>query len=93
MGLGKRGFDKSPAIHFCRKAVDAVEGRYDHKKYISDTTVFADVFNFYIYGGDQVIRPEQLEERDPTEIVLPYGADGAAVPVQKFRDAQKLPFL
>jgi len=48
------------------------------------------VFNFYIYGGDQVIRPEQLEERDPTEIALPYGADGAAVPVQKFRDAQKL---
>jgi len=60
------------------------------KDYISDTTVFADVFNFYIYDGDQVIRPEQLEERDPTEIALPYGADGAAVPVQKFRDAQKL---
>lgn len=60
------------------------------KDYISDTTVFADVFNFYVYGGDQVIRPEQLEERDPTEIALPYGTDGAAVPVQKFRDAQKL---
>jgi len=37
-----------------------------------------------------VIAPEQLEERDSTEIALPYGADGAAVPVQKFRDAQKL---
>ncbi len=60
------------------------------KDYISDTTVFADVFNYYIYGGDQVIRPEQLDERDPTEIALPYGTDGAAVPVQKFRDAQKL---
>jgi len=60
------------------------------KDYISDTTVFADVFNYYIYGGEQVIRPEQLAERDPTEIALPYGADGAAVPVQKFRDAQKL---
>ncbi len=60
------------------------------KDYISDTTVFADIFNFYIYGGDQVIRPEQLEERDSTEIALPYGADGAAVPVQRFRDAQKL---
>ena len=60
------------------------------KDYISDTNVFADVFNYYIYGGRQVIIPEQLEERDPTEIALPYGADGAAVPVQKFRDAQKL---
>lgn len=60
------------------------------KDYISDTNVFADVFNYYIYGGEQVILPEQLEERDPAEIALPYGADGAVVPVQKFRDAQKL---
>lgn len=60
------------------------------KDYISDTTVFADVFNYFIYDGEQVIRPEQLEERDPTEIALPYGTDGAAVPVQKFRDVQKL---
>ena len=59
------------------------------KDYISDTNVFADVFNYFIYGGEQVITPEQLEERDPTEIALPYGADGAVVPVQKFRDAQK----
>ena len=60
------------------------------KDYISDREIFSDVFNYYIYGGRQVIAPEQLEERDPTEIALPYGADGAAVPVQKFRDAQKL---
>lgn len=60
------------------------------KDYLSDTTVFADVFNYYIHDGEQVIRPEQLEERDPTAIVLPYGADGASVPVQKFRDVQKL---
>ena len=60
------------------------------KDYISDREIFSDVFNYYIYGGQQVIAPEQLEERDPTEIALPYGADGAAVPVQKFRDAQKL---
>lgn len=60
------------------------------KDYISDTTVFADVFNYYIYGGQQVILPEQLEQRDPTEVALPYGADGAVVPVQKFRDSQKL---
>lgn len=60
------------------------------KDYISDTTVFADVFNYYIYGGEQVIKPEQLTERDPGEIALPYGADGAAVPIQKYRDVQKL---
>ena len=60
------------------------------KDYISDTTIFADVFNYYIYGGKQVIQPEQLVERDSTEIALPYGADGATTPIQKFRDVQKL---
>lgn len=60
------------------------------KDFISDTTVFADVFNYYIYGGRQIILPEKLEERDSVKIALPYGADGAAVPVQKFRDVQKL---
>ena len=52
--------------------------------------MFADIFNYYIYGGQQVILPEQLTERDSTKIALPYGADGAVIPVQKFRDVQKL---
>ncbi len=60
------------------------------KDYVKDAGVFADIFNYYIYGGRQVILPEQLTERDPTKIALPYGADGAVVPVQKFRDVQKL---
>ncbi len=60
------------------------------KDYVKDADIFADIFNYYIYGGRQVILPEQLTERDSTKIVLPYGADGAVVPVQKFRDVQKL---
>ena len=60
------------------------------KDYVKDAGVFADIFNYYIYDGRQVILPEQLTERDSTKIALPYGADGAAVPVQKFRDVQKL---
>lgn len=60
------------------------------KDYVRDVGVFADIFNFYIYGGRQVIQPEHLIERDSTKIALPYGADGAVVPVQKFRDVQKL---
>ena len=60
------------------------------KDYVKDVGVFADIFNYYIYGGRQVILPEQLMERDSTKIALPYGADGAVVPVQKFRDVQKL---
>lgn len=60
------------------------------KDYVKDPEVFADIFNYYIYGGRQVILPEQLTERDSTKVALPYGADGAVVPVQKFRDVQKL---
>lgn len=60
------------------------------KDYVKDTRIFADIFNYYIYGGRQVILPEQLTERDSTKIALPYGADGAVVPAQKFRDVQKL---
>ena len=60
------------------------------KDFIKDKTIFADLFNQYIYGGRQVILPEQLEEQDSAEISLPYGTDGAAVPVQKFPDVKKL---
>ncbi len=37
-----------------------------------------------------MIKPEELTERDPTEIALPYGGDSAVVPVQRFWDVQKL---
>ena len=60
------------------------------KAYVQDAGIFADIFNGYIYGGRQVIQPEQLSEKDSTELALPYGADGALVPVQKFRDVKKL---
>ena len=36
-----------------------------------------------------VIVPEKLHPLDTTAIGTPYGADGAAVPVQKFRDEFK----
>lgn len=48
------------------------------------------MFNCYVYGGKQVIQPEQLEERDSTAITIPYGSDGAALPIQKYRDVQKI---
>ena len=45
------------------------------KEYISDNRRFADLFNYLIYGGREVIRPQDLEERDATELALPYGVD------------------
>lgn len=60
------------------------------KNYLKDPYIFADIFNYYIYGGKQVIKPNELTERDTAKIALPYGSDGEAVAVQKFRDVQKL---
>lgn len=60
------------------------------KEYMQNTEVFADTFNFLIYGGEQIIRPENLHELDMSEIVLPYGDDNKSEPVQKFPDVLKM---
>lgn len=52
--------------------------------------VFADAFNQFLYHGDQKIDSAQLTELDTTEIVIPYGSNGAGVPEQKYRDVLKL---
>ena len=59
------------------------------KDYMKQNTIFADAFNYYIYGGQQRIMPEQLQELDTTEIIVPYGADDAGEPEQVYRDVMK----
>ena len=39
------------------------------KVYMKENTVFADAFNYLIYGGKAVVDPAQLRELDTTEIV------------------------
>ena len=60
------------------------------KEYMENPVVFADAFNQFLYHGEQRIDPAQLTELDTTGIVVPYGADGASVPEQKYRDVLKL---
>ena len=60
------------------------------KEYMEDTEVFADVFNHMIYKGEKVIDPKNLKELDTANVVIPYGADGAEVPYQKYRDVFKI---
>ena len=43
------------------------------KAYMKENTVFADAFNYLIYGGKAVVNPAQLQELDTTEIALPFG--------------------
>lgn len=56
------------------------------KDYMMDPNVFADLFNQFLYDGEEVITPERLHRVNTTALTVPYGADGASVPIQKFRD-------
>lgn len=58
------------------------------KDYMKKNSVFADTFNYFIYGGRQIIDPKNLQELDTTEIAVPFG-NGNQVAVQKFRDLLK----
>ena len=59
------------------------------KAYLSSPDKVADAFNYWVYGGRDVIKPEGLTPLDTTAIVLPYGND-AKKPIQKIRDVLKL---
>ena len=59
------------------------------KQYLSNPVLFADAFNYLLYDGEQVIRPEELKELDTTELTVSYG-NNARVPVQKYRDLLKM---
>lgn len=50
------------------------------KEYMQDEEVFADAFNFLMYDGEQVIRPESLHPLDTIAIVMPYGDDNHTKP-------------
>ena len=66
-------------------------GRADDitKEYVRRNDIFADLFNFFLYNGEEVIKPEHLQERDITEIALPFG-NGKDLSVQKLRDVLKI---
>lgn len=59
-------------------------------KYMQRNEIFADAFNFYVYGGRQVIDPDSLEELDTREVGVPYGSpEDVEQPVQRIRDVIK----
>ncbi len=60
------------------------------KKYMSDNKVFADAFNFLIYNGEEVIKPESLKPLDTSVLAVPFGDTDKKEPVQKIRDLLKL---
>ncbi len=59
------------------------------KEYMADNKIFADAFNYLIYGGEQVIKPENLRPLDTTHTEIPFGISREDSPVQKIRDELK----
>ena len=58
------------------------------KKYMSRNDTFADVCNYFLFDGKTVIKPEQLKERDVTELGIPFSEKGSKS-VEKIRDILK----
>ena len=60
------------------------------KEYLADNERFADLCNYVLFGGDQVITADELEERDTTEILSTLGIGKKQVKAQqKWRDLLK----
>ena len=59
------------------------------KIFMSKDNVFADAFNYLIYDGADVIKPEDLVAQDPTETIVISKA-GKVFTDQKYRDVLKL---
>ncbi len=59
------------------------------KDYLKQNVIFADVFNYALYDGEQRIDSQQLVDKDVSEISLPFGEDGEMIPIQKYRDLLK----
>lgn len=65
------------------------------KAYIRENVVFADAFNYLIYKGSPVVKPEELREVDTTEIVIPFDTydkdkdERKSTAVQRHRDVLK----
>ena len=58
------------------------------KEYLSDNTRFADLCNYYLFNGKQMIHPEELREQDAAELLVMKAADEKKTD-QRWRDLLK----
>lgn len=59
------------------------------KEYMSDNKKFADAFNYYLYGGKQIIEADNLREENINEIAGLYNGNKKNLYVEKYRDIIK----
>lgn len=43
------------------------------REFLSDNERFSDLFNFYLFKGKQVIKPNDLQEKDTASVLSHYG--------------------
>lgn len=60
------------------------------KEFTDRADIFADAFNYFIYGGEKVIDPNTLKEQNTTETDVARTAAGAILATEKIRDVKKL---
>ena len=67
-------------------------GKFDVlcKKYMSNNEVFADAFNYLLYGGKKKIKPEDLKPLDTSSISIEIKNTKVSKAVQKNRDVFKI---
>ena len=58
------------------------------KDYMSVPEQFADCFNYYLFNGEQIIKPANLKPLDPTELAI-IPEDSTDETVEKIRDLLK----
>ena len=59
------------------------------KKFIEKNRIFADVFNYFIYDGKQVIKPDDLQPLDISEIIFNEKLPIKKNYIKKYRDVIK----
>ena len=57
--------------------------------FLSDREVFSDAFNGTLFNGRQIVKPQDLSELDPNEILLPEDLVGVGKGVERRRDMLK----
>ena len=60
------------------------------RQYLKDNAVFADIVNYSVFNGKQVIKPDDLKEVDTAELITLNDEEGKLIEAdQKFRDVLK----
>lgn len=59
------------------------------KEYMSRNDIFAEAFNYYVFGGEAILKPEDLRELDSVEGLILADGKGKERVLERYRDLLK----